>query len=73
MGSTSDASESAKLQFLGSLAGDDELLDAAVVSFFLQERTRREKQWAAEAGKVDGGPMSALFTAVTGVPAGPVV
>ena len=52
------------------LAGDQELLDAAVVAFFLQERTRREKQWAAQAGKVDGGKMGALASFSLGAPIG---
>ncbi|VDB94154.1 unnamed protein product [Peniophora sp. CBMAI 1063] len=53
-------SEPARLHLLGEAADDQEIQDAIVVSFFLQERFRREKQWAGQAGKVDGGRTGAL-------------
>ncbi|KZV76190.1 hypothetical protein PENSPDRAFT_680395 [Peniophora sp. CONT] len=60
--STPATSDPAKLHLLDSTADEQELQDAVVVSFFLQERTRREKIWAAQAGKVDGGRWGTLGT-----------
>ncbi|KZV76189.1 hypothetical protein PENSPDRAFT_646471 [Peniophora sp. CONT] len=50
------AAEPAKLCLLGSALVDPEFQDAIVVSFFLQERTRREKEWAAQLNEANRGP-----------------
>ncbi|VDB91736.1 unnamed protein product [Peniophora sp. CBMAI 1063] len=46
----------ASIQFLDPAAidVDEKLRDMVVVSLFLQERTRREKGWAAQSGARDG-------------------